>query len=142
MTPRHLACACFRPALLAAGGPTHVADFKMPAIADQAQYLPSRTAAQVIPEDCEGGEPKLDSAPAVIRPLWILGILASSFCTNVGEILGGAAAAMQPGAGIAKEGHAFCPFNHCLSARRISSLAGAPVCFDILARAAFSAAVT
>jgi hypothetical protein len=36
----------------------------------------------------------------------------------------------------------FCPFNHCLNARRISSLAGAPVRFEILVRVAFSAAVT
>ena len=43
---------------------------------------------------------------------------------------------------IIENDHRFCPFNHCLNARRISSLAGAPVRFEILVRVAFSAAVT
>lgn len=85
--------------------PMHVSDFEVAVRADQTQDLSGRTAAQVIPEYREGGKPKLDSAGAVILPLRILGILASSFGANIGDILSRTARAMQPGAAIAKDSH-------------------------------------
>ena len=54
---------------LAAGGPTHVTNFKMSVVADPAQYLPRRAAAQMLQEYREGRKPKLNPAPAIVPPL-------------------------------------------------------------------------
>ena len=83
---------------LAAGGPEYIADFKMPIVADPAQYLPGRTAAQMLQEPGKRGEPELYPAAAVVSPLYILGIPALSFCVDVGYILGRATTAVDPAA--------------------------------------------